>query len=610
MATPHEIQPSYDLVVAGGGTAACIVASRIASSFPQLSILVLEQGPATKGKIEHIQPGRFLSHLAPTSKTMQFTVSAESMNVAGRKVVVPSARCVGGGSAVNFMLYNRPAGSDFDDWEIEYGNAGWGKADLAPLLQKAETYEIDPERRTHGAEGPLRVTFGGGGEMFEVGKQFLDVGQKYEKNRPVSDEANAFDEKSINVFYHMPKWISSDGRRSDAAHHYLYNKNLENLQVCDGCLVKRVVVENGIATGVEFLFDRRVHEAAPQDARIVQARKLVVIAAGAMGSPLVLERSGIGRKDVLERAGVPLVAEVTGVGENYQDHTLVTVPYTADSGVQTLNTFRSNPEAIKKAHVQWERDGTGLMATNGVDVAIKMRPHPEEIGELGPEFIAYWNELFANKPDKPLLWLSLVPSYISASALPPLNFIGSSIFAAYPGSRGSLHISSANPYVAPDFQAGFLSHPADVAVMRWAYKKGRELTRRLPCFAGAYMPRHPQFPAGSTANVAETGPVALSEPKIVYTAEDDKAIDQYMRESIQTAWHSLGTCAMKPLEQGGVVDSKLNVYGVKQLKVADLSIPPSNVHANTYSTTIAIAEKAVLIIAKELGGSVEQFTGL
>ncbi|KAJ7226702.1 hypothetical protein GGX14DRAFT_417166 [Mycena pura] len=604
MATPHTIQPSYDLVFAGGGTAACILASRIASSFPQLSILVLERGPATKGKIEHIQPGRFLSHLAPASTTMQFTISNESEHVAGRKVVIPSARCVGGGSSVNFMLYNRPAGSDFDDWK-EFGNAGWGKADLVPLLQKAETYEIDPKSPLHGAEGPLKVSFGRGGDMFEVGKQFLDVGPKYERNRPVSDEANAFDEQSINVFYHMPKWISSDGKRSDAAHHYVYNKNLGNLEVYDGCLVNRVLVENGTATGVEFLFDKRVHEAAPQDVRVVKARKLVVVAAGAMGSPLVLERSGIGRKDVLERAGVPLVAEVAGVGENYQDHTFVTIPYTVDPSVQTLNSFRSNPEAIKKAHVQWEKDGSGPMSTNGVDVAIKLRPHPEEVAELGSDFIEYWDEKFANKPDKPLLWLSLVPSYISATALPPLNFIGSSIFTGYPGSRGSLHISSADVYAAPDFQAGFLSHPADVAVMRWAYKKGRELVRRLPCFAGAYMPRHPQFPGGSAASVAETTPVALSDAKIGYTAADDAAIDQYMRQSVQTAWHSLGTCAMKPLEQGGVVDSKLNVYGVKQLKVADLSIPPSNVNSNTYSATIAIAEKAATLIAEELGGSVK-----
>ncbi|KAJ7689560.1 glucose-methanol-choline oxidoreductase, partial [Mycena rosella] len=157
-----SIQTEYDLVFAGGGTTACITASRLASAFPDLKILVLESGPPTKNKKEHIQSGQYLTHLAPTSKTMQFYASKASDHIAGCSIVIPyaSGRYIGGGSCVNFMLYNRPAASDFDDWENEFGNVGWSSKDLIPMLQKGETYEIGPRKPTHGSDGPLKVSFG------------------------------------------------------------------------------------------------------------------------------------------------------------------------------------------------------------------------------------------------------------------------------------------------------------------------------------------------------------------------------------------------------------------------------------------------------------------
>ncbi|KAJ6573189.1 alcohol oxidase-like protein [Mycena vulgaris] len=494
---------SYDLVFAGGGTAACITASRLAAAFPDLHILVLESGPTTKDKKEHIQPGQFLTHLTPTSKTIQFYTSKPSES---------------------------------------------------------------PTKPTHGADGPLKVSFGG--EVLDIGMQFLKLGPKFEQDRPWSDEGNGLDLASINVFFvcrslenlfdrsdtsicslQMPKWISNDGRRSDVAHHYVYMKDLKNLSVLDGCLVNHVVIEDGVATGVEYLFDKRVYPSAPQDIRTVKARRLVVVSAGVMGSPLILERSGVGRKEVLERAGIPVIAELSGVGQNYQ-------------------------ETVGPLLEQWEKDGTGLLGANGVDSAIKMRPRDEELAELSPDFT------LRSRP--------------SNSCALHVSWYG------YPASRGYLHIASADLYGAPDFQSGL----GDVAALRSGYKKGRELIRRPPAFRGALPTAHPQFPKDSLAAPTETGPIPSDSPRLVYSAEDDKAIDANIRQFVETSWHSLGTCAMEPLEQGGVVDSKLNVYGIKILKVADLSIPPSNVNSNTNSTAVAIGEKAAVIIAEYLGGSI------
>ncbi|KAJ6477240.1 GMC oxidoreductase-domain-containing protein [Mycena vulgaris] len=409
--------------------------------------------------------------------------------------------------------------------------------------------------------------------MLDIGRQFLETGAKFEKDRPISDEGNGLDEDSINVFFRCPKWISSDGRRSDVAHHYIYNKSFGNLSVFDGCLVNRVVIENGVATGVEFLLDKRVYDSAPQDFRTVKARRLVIVSAGTMGSPLILERSGIGKKEILEKAGISLVHELSGVGENYQDHPFYASPHIADPNFATLDAiFRGDPETWRIASQQWEKDGSGLLSTNGIESCIKIRPRPEELAELGPDFTDYWNSVLANKPDKPLFWITVSPGLpVDQSALPPVRYMVSACILGYPASRGYLHISSADPYAAPDFQAGYLSDAADVVALRWAYKKCRELTRRLPAFRGALGPAHPEFSQESPAALTDVGPVPLEAPKIVYSTEDDKAIDANVYVLLQ-----LGTCAMKSLAQGGVVDSKLN--GHLSLRCATPTPPTADIH--------------------------------
>ncbi|KAJ7751464.1 alcohol oxidase-like protein [Mycena metata] len=606
MAAPHSIQAEYDLVFAGGGTAGCITASRLAAAFPNLSILVLESGPSTKDKKEHIQPGHLIAHVLPNAKTMQHVISQPSEHVGGRRLDISTGHCVGGGSSVNWLYYNRPSVSDLDAWVTDYGNEGWSAKELIPLFMKAETYEAAPNKPTHGYDGPLKISFGGH-KFLEVSKEFLAVGLEIEKDRPLADEINDFTANSLNRFANVPKWVSSDGRRSDVAHHYVYKKNLSNLSVMDGCLVHRVVVENGVATGVEYVFDKRIYESSPQDVRLVKARKLVVVAAGAMNSPLILERSGIGRKDVLERAGIPVVAEVPGVGHDYQDHSVCLMPYIVDPSYETMNRlWRKEPATWEPAMQQWDKDGSGLFGTSGLEVAVKLRPTPDELADLGPDFLPVWNEFFRDRPDKPMIWLSMIVGLpADQSALPPLDFIVPFNSLNYPRSRGHLHIASADPYAEPDFQSGFLSHPADVAAHRWAYKKGHEITRRMACFRGALGPAHPTYPEGSAAaaQMAAQAPTPIDAPKLTYSAADDAAIDTWLRNTIWSTLHSLGTCAMKPFDQGGVVDPKLNVYGVKNLKVADVSIPPSNVHSNTYSLAVVIGEKAAVIIAEELGGS-------
>jgi len=242
---------------------------------------------------------------------------------------------------------------------------------------------------------------------------------------------------------------------------------------------------------------------------------------------------------------------------------------------------------------------------NLIDAGIKWRPKPSEVAELGPEFQEYWESYFANAPDKPVSWLGVCSAFIGAPVgVPPRKYYSMAVYTQYPLARGHVHVTHADDVSAPtDFDTGYLESKADVQPLIWGYKFTREIARRMPHFRGEPHVGHPGFAAGGPASLIEhaEGPIPFDAPRIVYSEEDERVLEAFVREKVATAWHSLGTCAMKPREQGGVVDAKLNVYGVRGLKVADLSIAPGNVSANTYGTALVIGEKAAVIIAEEIG---------
>jgi len=235
---------------------------------------------------------------------------------------------------------------------------------------------------------------------------------------------------------------------------------------------------------------------------------------------------------------------------------------------------------------------------------VKLRPTAAELESIGPMFQHRWETFFKHSPDKPLAILSAAAGFSGDHSIEPgRKFVCMCYYTLYPESIGTVHIGSGDDPNAPlDFDPCLFSNPADVPPLNMLYKKARELARRMPSYRGEAAFVHPQFAADSAAACKEAdGPVPISAPDIVYSAEDDKAIEHFHRNVVQSTWHSLGTCAMKPREECGVVDSRLNVYGVTGLKVADMSICPTNVGNNTYSTALLIGEKAAVLIAQDLG---------
>lgn len=188
--------------------------------------------------------------------------------------------------------------------------------------------------------------------------------------------------------------------------------------------------------------------------------------------------------------------------------------------------------------------------------------------------------------------------------VPPGQYLTASVFTGYPLSRGSIHISGSEPEDKPNFHTGFFSDASDVDILKhlWAYKKQREIFRRMKTYRGEVDILHPKFATNSSAAPSRFDhEQSANVTNIEYTAQDDEVIKQWAREQVATTWHSLGTCRMGAREDGAVVDPNLSVYGVDGLKVADMSIPPLNVAANTMNTAVTIGEKAADIIIKELG---------
>merc|ERR1711988_967525 len=590
----------YDIIFAGGGTAACVAAGRLAKADPNLSILLIEGGKNNLNDPTVTNPAIFLAHLAPDSQTAIFYKGNKEKALNDREAIVPSGGILGGGSSINFMMYTRAQACDFDSWNTE----GWDAASLIPLAKRLEKYHpSDPsvDKDLHGYDGPINITHG---DYAPKGLQ---------------------DFKTTGGFSRWARYVCPEGKRQDAAHRYVHplmaSGNYPNLHILVESKVRRVIFDGNKATGIEYEPAVSSQPSIGLSKKVVsnvKARKLVVVSSGALGSPSVLERSGIGGAELLKSLDIPVVSDLPGVGEDYQDHHLLLYPYKSNlKPDETLDGLLSGRLDFATAI----QEKNPLLGWNGIDVCSKVRPTEDEVAELGSEFKDLWDRDFKNKPERPLMLMGVVSSFLGDHKI--LNedkdgvsqYVTMGTYSAYPYSRGNIHIVSQDAQTPASFNTGFLSHPADLKKRVWAYKKQREIYRRTNAYAGELAIGHPQFRAGSKAALSE-GPLAphgfssIEERRklkpIEYDAEDDAAIEDWVRSNLNTTWHSLGTCRMAPKEKGGVVDKDLNVYGTTHLKVADMSIVPENVGANTNNTALVVGEKAADIIASELGLKIEQ----
>ncbi|KAH8811016.1 putative glucose dehydrogenase [Xylogone sp. PMI_703] len=592
---PDDIQ-DVDVIIAGGGTTGCVVAARLADAAPDLSILLIEGG-SNNNIPTIIHPALVLANLAPNSTASIFYKAIKESQLGDRELIVPSGGILGGGSSINLMMYSRAQRSDFDSWDAP----GWSAEEMLPYLKKLETYHSPGAKERHGYDGPIHVSKG----PFRASRSENDfIAAANKLGWPEIEDLQDMD--SNNGIHRASRYVSPTGQRQDAASRYLHPRLQDgrhpNLLVLVHSQIVRILLEGKRAVGVELKPNPNTSTGTSSIPRLrtVKARKMVIASCGACGTPPLLERSGIGRPELLERAGVPLAVDLPGVGHEYEDHNLLVYPYRSNlSTGETLDAVISG----RSDATELIKNGDKILGWNAMDVTGKLRPTEADAAALGPEFQEAWNRDFREKPNRPLVIMSLVNTFpADPTAVPVGQYFSVSVFSVYPYSRGHVHITGPDLSDPLDLKTGFFSdiHDIDIKTHMWGYKQQREIARRMETYRGEVAFCHPPFPAGSKAACIEVdGPLTQVE-NIAYTAEDDFILEKWLRENVNTTWHSLGTCKMLPFQKMGVVDTDLNVYGVEGLKIADLSIVPRNVAANTNNTALAIGEKAADIFIQEL----------
>ncbi|KAF2468793.1 alcohol oxidase [Lindgomyces ingoldianus] len=568
----YEDGLEYDIIFAGGGTSACVAAGRLAKAGPNLTILIIERGRNN------------LNDPIITNPNAIFYQAESEPALNGQARIVAAGGVLGGGSSINAMMYARAQGVDFDSFRTD----GWDSKNLVEYVKKLETVHLDDqllEKSTHGFSGPVNVTFG---THAPKGPQddFLVAAESY----GIPEIHDLQDFKAIGGFNRSAKFIGLDGKRQDAVHCYvnplMADGNHQNLHTLAESKVSRVIFEGNHAFGVEYkpekTFLQQGTSLTKGIAKTIKARKLVVVSAGALGTPSILERSGVGNKELQAGVDILLVSNLPGVGENYQDHHFLLPTYKTSLGAdETLDGLITGRRDFVKA--LGERDS--ILGWNGIDIGGKLRMTNEEVATLGPEFKTMWDKDFANCPKRPIMLMGVIAGLMGDHKM---------LDEGPDGVQQYVTMASYTPYPYP----------------LWAYKKGRDIYRRTNAFEGEVATGHPKFREGSRAALSE-GPLKTSGfcsvkdrsriPPVEYDEEDNRAIEDFVRANVQTTWHSLGTCKMAPRDEGGVVDKYLNVYGTRGLKCADLSIIPENIGANTNNMALIVGEKAADIIGKVFG---------
>ncbi|WP_322043622.1 GMC family oxidoreductase [Paraburkholderia sp. J67] len=541
LAAGRRVEGEFDYVIVGAGTAGCVLANRLTQD-PDVTVLLIEAGGKDDYHWIHIPVGYLHCIGNPRTDWLYKTAAEKGLN--GRSLAYPRGRVLGGSSSINGMIYMRGQREDYDNWARVTGDSGWSWDSVLPVFKRSEDYH-GGANEFHGAGGEWRVEKQR--LKWKILETFAQAAQ--EQGIPATSDFNRGNNEGVGYFDVNQK----RGVRWNASKAFLRAAmKRPNLTVVTGALTERVIFEGKRCVGVDYRGDVAYR---------ARARCEVILSAGAVNSPQLLERSGIGDAARLAQIGVDVVQDLHGVGENLQDHLQLRMAFKVN-GVRTLNTA--------SAH-WWGK----LMI--GMEYAL-MQSGPMS---MAPSQLGAFAKSDANDPGltRPDLQYHVQPLSLDRFGEPlhRFNAFTASVCNLRPTSRGSIHAVSAKPEDAPAIAPNYLSTEQDLRVAANALR----LTRRI----------------------AASGALARYQPHEILPGlafQSEAELREAAGNIGTTIFHPVGTCRMGRADDAdAVVDARLRVRGVDGLRVVDASVMPFITSGNTNSPTLMIAERAAQMMRED-----------